>query len=244
MEQFPENEKQTIAIEKQQIIEQAHKLREKLLKAIEKGDVGATKQYVADVDRLIGDDSMDLLKRNPGNKLRSYKNFLLSHNTLYGYFAEKGGLSAVQAHYMTEKYAILIEHSDAISRLEQIHLDMLNYYSNPINRFQYNEKNSLVLKTENFIEMNFTEEIPIEQIARQLFVHPSHLMRTFKQEKGVTISHFRNRRRIKEAKQLLVYSRLPITGIAHMVGFTSSQYFSRVFKEEVGITPNQYRRKS
>lgn len=235
--------KQSIVLEKQKIIERGHQLREKLLKSIEYGDVEKTFDYIKEVDDLIQGDLLDLLKRNPGNRLRSYKNFLLSHNTLYGYAAGKGGLSAVQSHYMTEKYAILIEHSETISRLEHLHQDMLKYYSNPKHRFNYRKERSLVSKVESFIEQNFSEEISIEEIAEYLYVHPSHLMRTFKQEKKMTISHYRNKKRLAEAKHLLKYSHLPITEIAYMVGFKSSQYFSRIFKRAFGETPNEYRKR-
>ena len=236
------SEKELASLDKQEIIEEGHKFRDALLMAVERGDKEAVKQYMSKVERILGDDSMDLMKRNPGKKLRSYKNLLLSHNTLYGYFARKGGLSSVQSHYMTEKYAVLIEHSETIVRLEQIHLDMLNDYSDPSIRFDTNKNTSIVEKAENFITMNFAEEFSIEDIARKIHVHPSHLMRSFKIEKGITISHFRNQRRIVEAKQLLTYSNLTITDIAYIIGFSSPQYFSRVFKREEGTTPIEYKK--
>lgn len=234
---------QPVATEKQRIIERGHQLRDNLLKSIEQGDLEKTYDYIKEVDDLIQGDLLDLLKRNPGNRLRSYKNFLLSHNTLYGYAAGKGGLSAVQSHYMTEKYAVLIEHSESISRLEHLHQDMLQYYSNPKHRFKNRKEKSLVSKVESFIEQNFSEEISIEEIAEYLYVHPSHLMRTFKREKSMTVSHYRNQKRLAEAKHLLKYSHLPITEIAYMVGFKSSQYFSRVFKKEFAETPIEYRKR-
>ena len=73
-------------------------------------------------------------------------------------------------------------------------------------------------------------------------MHPSHLMRTFKNEKGTTVSLYRNRKRVAEAKKLLSYSNLSLTDIAIMVGFNNSQYFSKVFKEVAGISPKVYRK--
>jgi len=82
----------------------------------------------------------------------------------------------------------------------------------------------------------------MEEMAGKLHVHPSHLMRVFKKEKGITISHFRNLRRIKEAKELIQFSNLSMTEIAIMVGFSNSQYFSKFFKEAEGVTPVEYRK--
>lgn len=235
--------KELTSFDKRNIIEESHELRDRLLHAIECGDMETVNQYTSTIAYVIGDDSMGLLKRNPGNKLRSYKNIMLSHNTLYGYFAGKGGLSAVQSHYMTEKYAILIEHSETTSRLEQIHFNMLTDYTDPTIRFDTNENTTIVVKAENYITINFAEEISIADMALKMHVHPSHLMRSFKKEKGMTISHFRNQRRIREAKQLLKYSNLSMTEIAFIIGFTSPQYFSRVFKREEGMTPIDFKRK-
>ncbi|MFK4996885.1 hypothetical protein ACI2OX_03115 [Bacillus sp. N9] len=171
-------------MDKQEIIEEAHRLRDRLLHAIEHGDRRIVPQFIEEINQITKNDSMGLLKRTPGNRLRSYKNFMLSHNTLYGHYAGKGGLSAPQSHYMTEKYAILIEHSDTIAQLEQIHLNMLDEYSDPTIRFRTNENASIVEKAENYIEMNFAENISIDEIAQNIHVHPSHLMRSLKRKRG------------------------------------------------------------
>ena len=118
---------------------------------------------------------------------------------------------------------------------------MLEEYSDPSIRFLEIEKATITEKAEHFIRMNFSEDISIEEIAQKLHVHPSHLMRTFKKEKGMTISHYRNLTRMKEAKDLLTNSNLSIIEIAIIVGFNNQQYFSRVFKEEVGVSPKEYR---
>jgi len=120
---------------------------------------------------------------------------------------------------------------------------MLTDYTDPTIRFDTNENTTIVVKAENYITINFAEEISIADMALKMHVHPSHLMRSFKKEKGMTISHFRNQRRIREAKQLLKYSNLSMTEIAFIIGFTSPQYFSRVFKREEGMTPIDFKRK-
>ena len=194
------------------------------------------------VAQILGEDELNILKRVPDNKIRSYKNILLSHNTLYSYVAEIGGLSPLQSHFMSEKYAVMIEHSENISQLEKIHSNMLNEYSDPAIRIKKGENLSIVEKAVNYIEMNFAEDISIEEMAGKIHVHPSHLMRAFKKEKGITISNYRNHRRIREAKQLILYSDLSMTEIAIMTGFNNSQYFSKFFKEAEGVTPVEFKK--
>lgn len=49
-------------------------------------------------------------------------------------------------------------------------------------------------------------------------------------------------RRIKTSKLLLEYTKLSIYEVAEKVGFNESNYFSRVFKENTGKSPTDYRR--
>lgn len=228
---------------KHEIIESGHLFREELLQMIRKGEQKKVTQLIDVVSKLLSGeiDTFDIIKRVPQNKLRAFKNILLSHNTLYSYSAEKGGLSSWQCHYCSEKYAIMIENAKSKSELNDIHKKMLEEYSDPSIRFLEIEKATITEKAEHFIRMNFSEDISIEEIAQKLHVHPSHLMRTFKKEKGMTISHYRNLTRMKEAKDLLTNSNLSIIEIAIIVGFNNQQYFSRVFKEEVGVSPKEYR---
>lgn len=225
-------------------METIHKLREKLLYGIQLGDKELVAQYGKDIYKELEENRLNILNRVPNNKVRSYKNILLSHNTLYSYAAEKGGLSAWQSHFISEKYAIMIEHGETISELDMIHSNMITEYSDPSIRKSKSNKLTIVEKAEDYIEMNFSEDISMEEMAGKLHVHPSHLMRVFKKEKGITISHYRNLRRIKEAKELILFSNLSMTEIAIMVGFSNSQYFSKFFKDVEGVTPVEYKKKN
>ncbi|MFC4024707.1 helix-turn-helix transcriptional regulator [Oceanobacillus longus] len=225
-----------------QRIEQDHQSREAFLQAILTCDTKKIDYYKQEILKVLKEDSLNIFKRVPGNMLRSYKNFLLSHNSLYSYCAEKGGLNAAQSHFISEKYAIMIEHTEQISKLDTIHLNMIDEYADPSIRYDKITNPSIVDKAIHYIEANFAEEFLIEEMAHDLHVHPSHLMRAFKKEKGTTISHLRNQKRIKEAKELLIHSNLSMTDIAIMVGFSNSQYFSKMFKKEEGVTPKAFRK--
>lgn len=223
-------------------IEALHKQREAFLLAIQRGEQQQLTRLEKDTVQKFRDNQLNILKRVPNNETRSYKNILLSHNTLYSYAAEKGGLSAWQCHFISEKYAIMIEHAATIHELDAIHTNMVKEYADPSIRKSRADSLSIVDKAEQYIEMYFTEDHSIEEIAAQLHVHPSHLMRAFKKGKGSTISQYRNLRRLKEAKELISFSNLTMTEIAIMVGFSNPQYFSSFFKEVEGMTPLEFKK--
>ncbi|MCS7459700.1 AraC family transcriptional regulator [Paenibacillus doosanensis] len=225
--------------------EAAHKQRERFLSAIQHSDLDYIGQFEGEMSRKFGDKQLNILNRVPNDKVRSFKNILLSHNTLYSYSAERGGLSAWQSHFISEKYAIMIEHATTIAELDKLHSNMVQEYSDPsIRKSSSSDNLTIVEKAEKYIEMNFAEDISMDEMAAKLHVHPSHLMRVFKKEKGMTISYYRNQRRLKEAKQLILFSHLSMTEIAIMVGFGNSQYFSNFFKKAEGITPLEFKKRN
>lgn len=226
---------------KNNIIISTHNIRSRLMEAIKRGDIFEVEKLQSQIDKIFTVDSLDILKRIPGDKLRACKNIVLSHNTLYSYAAEEGGASPVQLHFMTEKYAIMIEHSETQEQVLTTHSRLLEEYTKLSNLAKKTPSNTISQKAVQFIEENFSYDITMEDIATNIHVHPSHLMKAFKKEMKITLGNFIIEKRLEEAKQLLIFSHLSITEIVYMVGFSNPQYFSRVFKNKIGITPKEYR---
>jgi AraC-like DNA-binding protein len=83
---------------------------------------------------------------------------------------------------------------------------------------------------------------PISAVARQLGYGKSRLYSLFSREVGMAPNDYRQRIRIKRCCDKLVQTDESITDIGIASGFGSSQYFSRVFKKYVGVTPTDYRK--
>ena len=81
----------------------------------------------------------------------------------------------------------------------------------------------------------------IEEVARQLGYGKSRLYSLFTREVGMAPNDYRQRVRIKRCCERLTKTANSITSIGIDSGFHSSQYFSRVFKKYVGVTPTEYR---
>ncbi len=90
---------------------------------------------------------------------------------------------------------------------------------------------------ENLVDTNLNGEF----IARKLGISRMQLHRRLKAQCGKNTSAFINATRIDIAKKRLAYSNESIQVIAEKVGFASTPYFCKIFKEVVGITPSQYR---
>lgn len=77
--------------------------------------------------------------------------------------------------------------------------------------------------------------------AERMNISPQYLSRLVFEASGTTASDWINRSVTVQAKLLLRSSGLTIEQIAEELNFSTTPYFCRLFKREVGVTPSQYR---
>jgi two-component system, response regulator YesN len=95
---------------------------------------------------------------------------------------------------------------------------------------------------QNYIKMNFNNDISLEIIARRYNLSTSHLVKIFRKQVGETPMKYLITLRMEEAKRLLdTYSNLDIKQIGEIVGYADPHYFSRIFKNVTSFTPTEYR---
>jgi signal transduction histidine kinase/AraC-like DNA-binding protein len=100
----------------------------------------------------------------------------------------------------------------------------------------------LVRQAMAYLHEHYAEAISREDLARHVGLSDDYLTHCFRQEVGMTPIAYLNRYRVDQAKQLLKNTAQSITDIALAVGFSDSGYFSRVFRREVGLSPEAFRR--
>lgn len=96
----------------------------------------------------------------------------------------------------------------------------------------------------NYISANYTEEIRVEQIAKDYHLDRSYLERTFKRETGMSIREAITDFRIKKAQSLLRETSVSIADVAKYSGFGDRLYFSKFFRKKFGMSPSEYRKVS
>lgn len=94
----------------------------------------------------------------------------------------------------------------------------------------------------NLLSERMSEDVRIEELAKELGISVAYLQRLFRQVHGVTIIDYLNRMRIERAKLLLLNTDDPVVEIAIEAGFNSRQHFTRVFTSLEHISPQEYRR--
>ncbi len=82
-------------------------------------------------------------------------------------------------------------------------------------------------------------DISIDQMSQKVNISSYHMIRKFSDENGLTPHKFQMQCRIRKAQQLL-RDGYKVIDVAQMVGFSDQSHLDRVFKKQVGITPEEY----
>lgn len=94
----------------------------------------------------------------------------------------------------------------------------------------------------NWMQTQYARPQSLEEMSREIGVSLSHLSRQFHKEKGITLIQYLTRIRLEHAMHLLVNTKLPVGKIAEECGFSCGNYFTKVYKKVLHVTPEEYRR--
>ena len=139
---------------------------------------------------------------------------------------------------------IVGELSQAIS-WQRIRELMQNFYDAITGGQDQPESVSLLVKRAlSMIETYYSQGITLEELAERLCVTDEYLSTLIKKETGISFTETVRKMRIERIKELLLHSSLKLNQIAEMVGYSDPKYMSKVFKEEVGMLPAQFRKQN
>ena len=94
----------------------------------------------------------------------------------------------------------------------------------------------------HYVQMNILQNLTPSSIAQNVGFSSSHLSRRFKMETGVTLNQYINQQRIIVARRLLKHTSMPIREVAEHCGVSDWNYFTKIFRNEVGCTPTEFRK--
>lgn len=98
----------------------------------------------------------------------------------------------------------------------------------------------LMFKAMNFIRSHYGESISLEDVAREVDLHPTYFSKLFKEEMNLSYTDYLNRVRIEAAKVLLRQEHA-LVDVAQTVGFNDQSYFSKIFRKMEGVSPGRWR---
>lgn len=107
---------------------------------------------------------------------------------------------------------------------------------------QKEKRGSLISRIEEQIEEELANpELNSQSLADHFSLSSAYLSRIFRQETGISLTDYVNRKRIERAQELLRQHDICIKDVALQAGFSTEKYFYVVFRKITGVTPKQYR---
>jgi len=103
------------------------------------------------------------------------------------------------------------------------------------NKFSYSQS---IRETVQYIHQNYaSKDLSLKVVAQAIYRSPEYLSRLFKAETGRNFSNYLMLYRLERARSLLLNTDMKIYEIAYAVGFTTPSYFSKVYHDYMGMTP-------
>lgn len=104
-------------------------------------------------------------------------------------------------------------------------------------------KSTLVKEAVYWTLYNNGQKKTVQYIAECLFMNRTHLSERFKQLAGISLSNYILRVKMYGAMLLLIDDTLSPSDILEILGYKDDSHFIKMFKEFVGITPNEFRKR-
>ncbi|WP_436374023.1 response regulator transcription factor [Cytobacillus sp. BC1816] len=155
---------------------------------------------------------------------------------------------------------ILSGHSDFEYARSALKYGVTDYLLKPVNRVELSKVITNIFKDKveetftdvsgqfqkilHYVHDHIGQEVTLKHIADHMFLHPQYIGQLFKSELNQTFTDYLTDERLKRAKNLLKNTNLKVYEVAQLSGYKSPKHFMSLFKQEVGLTPKEYRKLS
>lgn len=158
---------------------------------------------------------------------------------------------SVEFNSIQSRILMLLEelHANRFGRDAQISL-YLNDLILHLNRVIYLRTHSAALQQDlslyrqltQYIEDHLTEDLSLDNLAKDFFISKYHIAHVFKNNIGISIHQYITKKRLALCREAILSNR-SITEVFQMFGFRDYSSFYRAFKKEYGISPKDFRDK-
>lgn len=164
----------------------------------------------------------------------AYKFLVLTEQEL------KKAMPALKPHLSADAVSSSLFHVANAKQLGVYLMNRMKSMDDVIKGFKSANTNALVTSALDYIERCYCENISLDDIAQELGISSFYLSKLLKKHTGKNCTDLIAEKRMEQAK-LLLHQNLSIKEVTYSVGFISQNYFTKIFKKQVGITPSEYK---
>lgn len=207
-------------------------MEKQLFAAVENGELNRALATAEDFFQWMMDNHAD----NPMDiRLKVLEFILYAERIAY----ENGGMT--YAFNTRKDYLPAVMGTENMSDVEKWFIGKINDACQNVLRKSSEKSTSLVELAKEYINNNYSKDISLDDVSRQVNISPYYFSKIFKEDMGEGFVEYLTKIRMEKAKELLTTTEYSMKEICAMVGYADPNYFSRSFKKNVGVTPTEYK---
>lgn len=176
------------------------------------------------------------------NTLRQEKNLSIVVISIACRAAIDGGVAPQKAFSMSDVFISNIERMTQVLPIQAAVVEYEREFARAVEQVKHDsEHNRYVERAKEYVAEHIDESIRVVQIGEALGINENYLTGLFHKYEGITLQHYIRKEKVRQAKELLLYSSYSCSEIAALLCFSTQSHFSSAFKREVGMTPAKYR---
>lgn len=121
-------------------------------------------------------------------------------------------------------------------------MELIQELQTALEERQKSKKTEEIEMIRSFILQHYNQDISLNMIAQNMHMSTSYISRFFKEKTGQNITEYIKEIKLSEAEKLLTTTNDSVEKIAGLIGYNTTHYFIKQFKEKYGETPTVYRK--
>ncbi len=142
------------------------------------------------------------------------------------------------------EYAYILDQAVTLTEIRELLLQYVQTAFGEKN-FENTGSNLSIRQVIAYMHKHYHEKgLSINRMSEEVFLAPTYLSSLFKQDTGLTINQYLTKLRMEYAKSFLLDPKFKLYQVADKVGYEDAAYFARIFKNQIGMTPSEYKEKN
>lgn len=134
-----------------------------------------------------------------------------------------------------------IDSLTTMAKLEQMPKEICHKYCLLVKNYANPDYSKGTKDVIDYIQLHLEEELSLNYLAEHFNKNASALSHSFSKETGISLTKFIHQTRIREAVRLFNTTDFSVSDIAVMVGYQDFSYFSKIFSQQTGLSPREYK---
>lgn len=204
--------------------------------AVGRGDFGTVK-------RLMLPLRNGLLGQLSPNPLRNLKYHLVVSIAMITRACIEGGLNPEAAYTLSDIYVQQTDRCATEEGIDLLHREMIfDFTSRMADKDGLRGLSQKIVRAVDYIYDHLQEKISVSSMAEFLGMGKTYLCDLFRRETGITVGAYIRKKKIEAAQKLILYDSCTSAHAAAFLGFSSASHFIRIFQQEMGCTPGEYKK--